>query len=796
MADTLAGILIEAQANSYTGRMIVNEELIINDQTRTIQIPNNELLFGVESDEKSERKHFRCSRYVGDNIDLMEMGLQINYRNAKGEEDIYIVSDKEAVEDSEDIIFSWLLSRKVTRYKGQVTFIVCATRLQDNKVINEWNTTLARGNVIEGLEVNDILIEEPEIDVLRQLIQLTEEMSIEANQASKMANESLTEVQETSAEVSTLKTQLEGIIEQATDLLDRLDGLDKKAEITYKVVAELPEVGENGVFYFVPHVTKNADNAYDEYMWIESTESYEFLGGVPEAEIWVDDVLSETSENPVQNKVITERFNNITPDSIGLGNVGNFKAVSTLVSQGLSSTEKENAIANIGAASEDELTSCYKTYNFDSVGWHRVAIVNVGSNYPFSCVISIKRNYNNAPEECHKVVLINSYKNAVLKSIYDKRDSSAIKSIRCVQYGSGYGTKHYIDLYYELSTTNHVNITIEDAKVTRSIAWKMLDDQIVPETTEGETVLAEMEFEANSWIPDKADVDNTWSLSGGILIYQSGEDLNGYKTIGNYYCNQTSIASTLKNCPVNTEFIMKVYYSVGVSYVCQLIKEFTTGMEYYRYVGDNGNFTSWKKITNPLINNLTTTTPGQGALDAYQGYQLYNSMQGSMNAPIGTIISYMGNTAPTGYLKCDGTVYNISQYQNLANHFNNEFGSKNYFGGNGTATFAVPDLRGEFLRGTGTATRNTGSGGDVGTHQDGTIQNNVLLGGNGIDFNWIGGIRGQTQSSFEEVENFDKSKGGGTSYYIANMTKSTVTESPCMYTSRPTNTSVLWCIKY
>ena len=40
---------------------------------------------------------------------------------------------------------------------------------------------------------------------------------------------------------------------------------------------------------------------------------------------------------------------NITPANIGLGNVGNFKAVSTAASQGLTTTEQENARTNIGA---------------------------------------------------------------------------------------------------------------------------------------------------------------------------------------------------------------------------------------------------------------------------------------------------------------------------------------------------------------------------------------------------------------------------------------------------------------
>lgn len=44
---------------------------------------------------------------------------------------------------------------------------------------------------------------------------------------------------------------------------------------------------------------------------------------------------------------------NITKDNIGLGNVGNFKAVSTVASQGLTSTEQSNARANIGAGTSN-----------------------------------------------------------------------------------------------------------------------------------------------------------------------------------------------------------------------------------------------------------------------------------------------------------------------------------------------------------------------------------------------------------------------------------------------------------
>ena len=85
-----------------------------------------------------------------------------------------------------------------------------------------------------------------------------------------------------------------------------------------------------------------------------------------------------------------------------------------------------------------------------------------------------------------------------------------------------------------------------------------------------------------------------------------------------------------------------------------------------------------------------------------------------MGNPTGCIIQMMGITAPTGYLECDGQVYNISAYTRLANYFESQFGLKNYFGGDGTTTFAVPDLKGEFLRGSGTNSHTTeGSGASV-----------------------------------------------------------------------------------
>ena len=162
--------------------------------------------------------------------------------------------------------------------------------------------------------------------------------------------------------------------------------------------------------------------------------------------------------------------------------------------------------------------------------------------------------------------------------------------------------------------------------------------------------------------------------------------------------------------------------------------------------------------------------------------------------PIGTIISVMGTTAPQNYLSCDGTAYNISDYPELASYFNAQFGSSNFFGGNGTTTFAVPDLRGEFLRGTGTNSHaNQGSGANVGVHQDGTEHTFLSKGNvsNSLSVIGIATVSGVDIPNVDKMLSRDLFNGNAT----ITTTKSTEwSMKHNSYTSRPTNTSVLYCI--
>lgn len=101
------------------------------------------------------------------------MHLYVNYQNANGEKSAYLVEDVQT--DGDYITFSWLISPDVVAYKGQIKFIVCAKK--GDGTIPEWNTTIAEGTVLEGLEAtNEVVARNPDIieQILTRLDNVTE----------------------------------------------------------------------------------------------------------------------------------------------------------------------------------------------------------------------------------------------------------------------------------------------------------------------------------------------------------------------------------------------------------------------------------------------------------------------------------------------------------------------------------------------------------------------------------------------------------------------------------------------
>ena len=81
------------------------------------------------------------------------------------------------------------------------------------------------------------------------------------------------------------------------------------------------------------------------------------------------------------------------------------------------------------------------------------------------------------------------------------------------------------------------------------------------------------------------------------------------------------------------------------------------------------------------------------------------------------------SSAPTGWLICDGTAVSRPTYSDLYADIGTTWGA-----GDGTTTFNIPNLKGAFLRGTGTHTETMGDGTtafvgpSVGSFQDDSFQ--------------------------------------------------------------------------
>ena len=168
--------------------------------------------------------------------------------------------------------------------------------------------------------------------------------------------------------------------------------------------------------------------------------------------------------------------------------------------------------------------------------------------------------------------------------------------------------------------------------------------------------------------------------------------------------------------------------------------------------------------------------------------------QGPDGNPIGSIISYLGNEPPNGYLVCDGKEYQIADYSQLAAFFEKEFGSKNHFGGDGTSTFAVPDFRNLFLRGFHGESDEKLSG-EIGAKQEATEHINwVSMNGSPVG---IGHLRQNTGDTIER-KNPDTINGSSKTIRYLNLSSSAanyVEASGLTYTSRPVNAAVQYCIK-
>jgi microcystin-dependent protein len=81
------------------------------------------------------------------------------------------------------------------------------------------------------------------------------------------------------------------------------------------------------------------------------------------------------------------------------------------------------------------------------------------------------------------------------------------------------------------------------------------------------------------------------------------------------------------------------------------------------------------------------------------------TLPATISLPAGAVMSFAMNSAPAGWLEADGTAVSRSTYAALFAAISTTYGA-----GDGSTTFALPDLRGYFVRGSGTNSDATAAG--------------------------------------------------------------------------------------
>lgn len=162
--DNIDELLANAEEIDYLADDI---QFLIDENLRTVTIPPDGVVLGVEGDKNSNRVNFQMPRYYN-GFDMSEFTVRVNYVNANGDGGVYTVNDLEVRDDM--ILFTWLVDSDACAYIGVVRFLVRMTISNGGELIQAFDTTIAKANVLEGLPITTIIDEEDRFDIILHLM--------------------------------------------------------------------------------------------------------------------------------------------------------------------------------------------------------------------------------------------------------------------------------------------------------------------------------------------------------------------------------------------------------------------------------------------------------------------------------------------------------------------------------------------------------------------------------------------------------------------------------------------------
>ena len=293
--------------------------------------------------------------------------------------------------------------------------------------------------------------------------------------------------------------------------------------------------------------------------------------------------------------------------------------------------------------------------------------------------------------------------------------------------------------------------------------------------------VSNIEAKADASSPSVNEKIKITNSNGDVLVHVNGE-ISGITTIG----INTTGESVKFDSNQNATFS-------GIVTATQFFGDVTGNITGNIDVGA-GNTVTATQFFGDVTGNITGNIDvGAGNTVTAENYFLRDGI--NISVPAGTVIYTAQNTAPDGYIKANGATISRTTYADLFSAIGTTFGA-----GDGSSTFVIPDLRGEFIR-SWDDSRGIDSGRNFGT-----AQGEGLTAMRGEIYDSHGRAAMSTQA-FGSGNNVFESTGNNSSYRSALQTTSTAFDgvrfdSTNVITEatsgglRPRNIALLACIKF
>jgi phage-related tail fiber protein len=309
------------------------------------------------------------------------------------------------------------------------------------------------------------------------------------------------------------------------------------------------------------------------------------------------------------------------------------------------------------------------------------------------------------------------------------------------------------------------NTTANEMRVWNGSSWQASAGSLVGNATTATRLQTPRTLTiGNTGKSFDGSADVSWSLAeigaAGFGTLADGTDLNKVVSPGFY-----RLGATHGNEPPYVAHGQLIVARGGEDTILQIVTGHNNGEIYWRQgnppdVGGSGSWSAWHRFFHS--GNLNPTD----------------------YAPPGMVAYFARNTAPSGWLKANGAAVSRTTYAALFAAIGTTFGP-----GDGSTTFNLPDLRGEFLRGWDDG-RGVDAGRGFGSSQGDAIRN--------ITGSLVSALLDSVVGTGAFIAEFsDQSSGAGsgglnkmTGVFDASRVVPTANEN------RPRNVALLACIKY